>query len=83
MKVVDLNKNLGLNLTQTQINDIVYRLLASGLKIGDNVIPEADIDVIEQYLRSVEAGDTLFNIQDFLAIYNKMKRNLKSKIVKL
>lgn len=83
MKVVDLNKNLGLNLTQTQINDIVYRLLASGLKIGDNVIPEADIDVIEQYLRSVEAGDILFNIQDFLAIYNKMKRNLKSKIVKL
>lgn len=83
MKIVDLNKNLGLNLTQTQINDMAYRLLASGLKIGDNVIPEADIDVIEQYLRSVEAGDILFNIQDFLAIYNKMKRNLKSKIVKL
>ena len=68
MKIVDLNKILGLNLAQPQINDMAYRLLASGLKIGDNVIPEADIDVIEQYLRSVEDGEIIFNIKDLLAI---------------
>lgn len=83
MKLADLNRVLGLSLKQDQVNEIVYKILASGIKIGDKIIPYEDLDVLEQYLRSVEIGDKTFSLYEFIQLYNTMKRNLGTKIVKI
>ena len=83
MKLADLNKALEVSLKQDQVNDLVYRILASGLKIGDKIIPYEDLDVLEQYLRAVEIGDKVFSLYDFIQIYNNMRKNLKTKVIKL
>ena len=83
MKLADLNRVLGVSLKQDQVNEIIYKILASGLKIGDKIIPYEDLDVLEQYLRSVEIGDKTFSSYEFIQMYNNMKRNLGTKIIKL
>ena len=71
------------SLKQDQVNEIVYKILASGIKIGDKIIPYEDLDALEQYLRSVEIGDKTFSLYEFIQLYNTMKRNLGTKIVKI